>query len=717
MINFDYTIEREVGNNKKHIFKPNKIPTELPNLVYIEGPNSSGKSTLLHILALSMYGYKNNKINPALHNKMNALLDSQHQKLVFNIKITNKDESLKIVSRKNDSDNTEIILFESRNGEPEKPLSCESFENKYNLVYDIPDKPTERLNQLTEEIKDGQQRFGNKVADLNNYIRTIITDISQSRDSKRLEDLKSKLAGITNEKNGLNEEQIRSQNILDLIERYMYCKYFEEYLNKFQYLDDWIKQLEKKSESRTQVKRRFTTQYNNSKNELIKMINEMDGQFRTITSLLNILLSKKEQNHLKIWSRIKLYDSIVDYEFDENLQKEIDHFSEGLNDLKTLEETNESLKEAKIFSDLIDFLKEYENSKIILPGMEMTISDFIHALEEKNKVNQELINRLNNINYSIELLKQLNEKRQNIERELPKLKKLAIKEADHSDTKASVDEIENKLSTYKNDLKNIEKKLDFYYNGCIAKNIDVKSLDDEQLKAKINEIERNKELAPYFRYNDEQLKEQIAQLKDKLQKINEDIKIKNEFIRDYERDIKQQEQKQPHKYQAYKDELNQLFKKTEYIREKLLNEYKENISALIKRDSNISRLKDGNNKKYFLEVSKYLAKRIGIFRHIDKEYKATSIDLICGEIITEENQVIRLIDMGTGQSQSAYLLGLLNTRDDNRQIIALFDEVAMMDSISLEPIYQKFKELYENNRLLVGIVVQKADEVKVVSKI
>ena len=71
--------------------------------------------------------------------------------------------------------------------------------------------------------------------------------------------------------------------------------------------------------------------------------------------------------------------------------------------------------------------------------------------------------------------------------------------------------------------------------------------------------------------------------------------------------------------------------------------------------------------------------------------------------------------MGTGQGQSAYLLGLLNT-NDNRKIIALFDEVAMMDSVSLEPIYEKFKDLYDADRLLVGIVVQKADEIKITSK-
>jgi len=75
-----------------------------------------------------------------------------------------------------------------------------------------------------------------------------------------------------------------------------------------------------------------------------------------------------------------------------------------------------------------------------------------------------------------------------------------------------------------------------------------------------------------------------------------------------------------------------------------------------------------------------------------------------------------LSDLGTGQSQSAFLKGLLNTNDD-RKIIALFDEVAMMDSKSLKPIYVKLKELHEQEKLLCGIIVQKADEFKIEAKV
>ena len=116
--------------------------------------------------------------------------------------------------------------------------------------------------------------------------------------------------------------------------------------------------------------------------------------------------------------------------------------------------------------------------------------------------------------------------------------------------------------------------------------------------------------------------------------------------------------------------------------------------------------------KYLAQVSTYLGRRIGYIRYIDNEYTVTSIDMVKEIIITEEGKKIRFVDMGTGQSQSAYLMGKLNTSDD-KKIIALFDEVAMMDEKSLKPIFDRLKELYKSDKLLLGIVVQMGQEMNV----
>ena len=75
------------------------------------------------------------------------------------------------------------------------------------------------------------------------------------------------------------------------------------------------------------------------------------------------------------------------------------------------------------------------------------------------------------------------------------------------------------------------------------------------------------------------------------------------------------------------------------------------------------------------------------------------------------NLVKAFSDFGTGQSQSAYLKGLLQS-NDGRKVIALLDEVAMMDSSSMKPIYDLLKDQAKTGELLAAVVIQKAEKPK-----
>jgi sorbitol-specific phosphotransferase system component IIA len=64
--------------------------------------------------------------------------------------------------------------------------------------------------------------------------------------------------------------------------------------------------------------------------------------------------------------------------------------------------------------------------------------------------------------------------------------------------------------------------------------------------------------------------------------------------------------------------------------------------------------------------------------------------------------------MGTGQSQSAYLNSILNSVN-NKKLLVLFDEISMMDKKSISLIFEKMKDLYEKEKLLLGFVVKSND--------
>lgn len=245
MITYDYTIDREIGSGKSRKFVPNQIPTKLSNMVMIEGPNSSGKSTLLNIIALGLFGTKSTRINPTLQDKMNSLLDSRHQKLRFSFQITSKNESLILKSEKADLGGSEIIVKESTDGKTYRPMSFENFEKKYNLIYDIPNNPTERLPELLKELKDEQLQFGNRFKEFGFFLRNTITQITNSRDPKRLEDIRKKLADARKQKKKADEELPKLQAFLELLEKSVFIKYYCQYSEQGEELTRQKEQLEK----------------------------------------------------------------------------------------------------------------------------------------------------------------------------------------------------------------------------------------------------------------------------------------------------------------------------------------------------------------------------------------------------------------------------------------------------------------------------------------
>jgi hypothetical protein len=139
-----------------------------------------------------------------------------------------------------------------------------------------------------------------------------------------------------------------------------------------------------------------------------------------------------------------------------------------------------------------------------------------------------------------------------------------------------------------------------------------------------------------------------------------------------------------------------------------LKKYGDYIKKISERRLQEINLDDEEQAKYYDELSKYLAKKIDSVIYIGKTYKVAKLDLISEEISTKDGKIIRFLDFGTGESQATFLRGILETaKTDKRKIIALFDEVGMIDDKRLSQVTDSLKKLYEEDKLLIGVVVQK----------
>ena len=105
------------------------------------------------MIALGFYAHQNTEVNEVLRSNIRDLLESENQKIKFDLRITNKNK--RILISKNELDSKDFDIFEIINDKKER-LTPVTIAKKFKIIYDIPRNPTTRLKQLTEEVRDEQ---------------------------------------------------------------------------------------------------------------------------------------------------------------------------------------------------------------------------------------------------------------------------------------------------------------------------------------------------------------------------------------------------------------------------------------------------------------------------------------------------------------------------------------------------------------------------------
>ncbi|MGQ9722598.1 MAG: AAA family ATPase, partial [Candidatus Jordarchaeum sp.] len=493
MIEYDYKLERNEGDEIK-VFVPNqKITKCLSDLVYIEGPNSSGKSTLLNIIALSLFGLDKKGLNPALKNKLDSLINSPHQKLKFNVKITNKNTGLKLESIKDDPNNPSITVYEVENGKKRR-INKDKFETKYNLIYDIPNNPTDRLRELVNEIKNFQQTYGNKVGSLMVAIKNMISDIQKSRDQDKIDKYRHELEKANYELEKLEPLIKNIKEELNLLETYTYCRFYMEYAINYEYnalaVEEKKKQIKKIEKSVTTQDKKF----DKLKQELMSTIYKMQEIFNEATQLLILIIPKEEKYLLKIWEKMDFYKSAEDFEFDPNLERLILKFRDIAIKLKNKIEKQDALSKAKLFQDLINILQNYYASNFIIPGVEKSVPDFIYILKQSMKEYEKILKESENLDRLKEALQFLDDKREYVEKFLfQDLNRVKEQRINWDQETCIYSDLEEKISKLEERLKEIETKLKDYFTK-----IQIKKIKEDEIKNILLNLKENETLKKYI---------------------------------------------------------------------------------------------------------------------------------------------------------------------------------------------------------------------------
>ncbi len=214
----------------------------------------------------------------------------------------------------------------------------------------------------------------------------------------------------------------------------------------------------------------------------------------------------------------------------------------------------------------------------------------------------------------------------------------------------------------------------------------------------------------YAPLSENDLRDRIAGLQASIDQLTGQVHRDTANLGYLQEDLEKLMKREPHKYQDRVEALKTILADVQRMGARL-NQYEEYIQALIKKKADPA-LVDSVRDEYYEHVFEYLGRRVGKIRHVSETYEVAKIDLLRREIISTEGKQLQVEWLSTGEGQSAYLTGLLSGYD-GRKMIALFDEVAMMDAASLAAVKDRLVELYATGRLIVGVIVQKGEDCRV----
>lgn len=707
MIKYNFRIVRDEGVEKVNIVP--KLPTELEPLVSIEGPNSVGKSTLLNMIALGCGGLKNSTLHPELKEKLKSLIEAEHQETTFDIQIDIQDGQ-KLFLEKSNGSSQEINVYLSVNGQ-KKPLSFEEFRRRFSLIYDIPQNPIGRVRELTKDLLYENNKLASRLRQLDDEVTKILDDIKRSRDPQRIKQVEGEISQFNQQKTAIEK------SIQQLNEEYKQYKIYFATKIYIDYSNDIASQQRKirSVESSARVEKKKAQEYDK---DIKIMADAIKGKYDRIEELIAKVAPRlrkmfpKGSDILDHWETGRDWKSALPLgDRNDGLASGIRFFTDEIINYKEKYSDPEKVAEAEFLEALIKTLDNFQEYKVVVPGVNTNIKQFISIIKTKLKDCGTIPKTALDCDTLINYLDEIRSVREDfIAHILPKIIVFQKKgqKFDFKDDIADYDKPNEKdiLPELKRRLKELETKQHKYLQECIDLGIKENDIFDT-CKSYENASKEFKRLGGYSE------SECISILTDKANSITHEMSkmsANDAHIKQREGELRRLKEREPHKYQDYISELHALHGHITRLRQLVDIKCKAYLEDIIEGRNPVS---SDSGRAIFLEhLWLYLGRRIKKIRHGVDEYSVDKIDLIKKIVCVEGNRIIRLDDMGTGQQQAAYLTGLL-TKRDNGKIIALLDEVAMMDSQSIKPIRETLRKLHEEGRLIIGIIVQKSDQIRV----
>lgn len=702
MITIDYSLKRD-ETDQVVTFTPTDSLKRIPNLALIEGPNSSGKSTLLHLMALAFGGKNNPGISESLKGKLNALSNNEYQELSFEIVIEDGRDRLQFL--RNETTDYKCQAYWIENGaEKGIPLSEEALNRRYYLLYDIPEDPIGRLKMLTNTIKHSQSDLKNKMQILIGNINRTLSDIENSKNPEKIKELDKDIEQYATVVSVSSRKQENIREKYEVLKKYVDLRNHQKAYKK---LGDLKRELANLESRKPKEGARTTGQRENA-----------------VFARARRFVESIQTGSDEIYERLEIYKDLRPVNYSEwqsyNFQEMIDACSVSETIISIVDETYEKAQERidrqkvseadrekfMLIGRVLELLSELEKYESADFDMEASarFQSFIQLMEEEQR-RLHVPDDIDRIEEIRDLCKQVSTDLNIFKNEII-AQLIEEKLEDPEGDSMSPDEYEEK---HKGLLKKIKEEtviLEHMHDICIKNQVDPD--DDYSKEGVFSALEIFGDGQAIRVASSKEWQDRLELLQHELSGIETQLANQEELLRRRKIQKEELERKPVHSYYLEQKKIRDISQNCSNIARKL--EFYGQYLEKIKRKEN-SDTEDPEYQEYIDSIGRYLAKVIGEIQHIDGRYSLESVDLLNDKFETKTGKTIRFSDMGTGQGQSTYLMSQLkNAEISEKKVVALFDEIALMDSNSLSPIKSEMARLNREGKLLTGIMVQRNDD-------
>jgi DNA repair exonuclease SbcCD ATPase subunit len=647
------------------------------NIFIIKGKNDRGKSTLMQMIALGLYGGESEDIDIYLKDRMQRLLSKDVEKCEFDFTIVSQDGGTNLRSR--------LVNGNIKVTVDGRPRGKDYIKDKFKILYDIPEEP---IKKLAAALRQMEYKFSLYETYINNFVAQIRAEIERFEafedKESRLKELKEEL-----EKNKKNRAKIKSrlddvEETLDNLEKIKIIVEFEKAYADFETLTVQMKDLEKrKTDLRKAGVGGGTAKYN----KLLKNFTLSLSALKILidsTTKLNALIDAEEKKELaKISKEINSVFTPSDlengrikrwYDFFDTVRQKLE--SKPLYEKKLAEED-----QIRLFKRMIKILKDFIDLDGTIPGTEgKTVIEFIKALEIdkkelENKVSEKLaLNK--GVDLCSEIIKSLGEV-VTAKSQIPKTE--ATAEEDYYEISEQLEELRNKSVKIAGVLERLESKY--------------RTMSGSEKKALLKGIDRDNVFKEF-----EDTKKEKKKLSGKVAAF--DIKISN--VKSLIEELKKT--KKPD-LKFTKDELKTLFDVSSSLIRKI-SSWRDQVSSLDLKKLEVSGEVDEDSKIFYEALGDYFASVLKVIYFENQGWELEKVDLLNHCYVVNGRPPIGFLDIGTGHTALNALLASLKQDYGGKKKVLLFDEIGHMDENNVNRLLNEIKKQVISGEVIFAFLTQ-----------